>query len=408
LGGEVAELLCKAGVDHFRLCDSDRLTTGNVSRHVGGISDFGAPKTRAVSHRLLEINPYLELGQEDILNGSAVADLTTLSRFIGPADLTICTTADENVEAIINQVAVLIGKTILYGRAIRRAEMGRVFLVRPGIDACKNCLVLCSEDSRKGDTPPQGWIDIPETDTGELLHECGRPVIAGSAIDLSFVAGLIARVALDYLEDRIADKNHWVWVGKPAPGIDSRLACGRSTIATHLAPRIACPACQEPDVRELIITQGVKDQVTSLVESSPDKEMCGILVGYVDDMKRAIAVRAIGPGPRATRSRTTCQRDVEYIQHELNQSTDKLGEKGVYIGEWHSHLEPKPEPSPTDIQSLFGISGAINYLTRCPVMLIAGLDASTGKVTTYRSWAFQASGRMFCIANKTLPNDFIE
>lgn len=52
LGSRVAELLAQAGVGTFRLCDLDRLNTGNVARHLGGLSDFGAWKTRVVMTRL--------------------------------------------------------------------------------------------------------------------------------------------------------------------------------------------------------------------------------------------------------------------------------------------------------------------------------------------------------------------
>ena len=105
LGSEVAELLAKAGVGAFRLCDSDRLATGNVLRHVGGLNEFGASKTRVVASRLFEINPYLEFNDGSLIQGSAVGSLKRLSEFIAPADLIVSTTADEGVESVINHIA---------------------------------------------------------------------------------------------------------------------------------------------------------------------------------------------------------------------------------------------------------------------------------------------------------------
>lgn len=81
------------------------------------------------------INPRLEFDDGSLIHGSAVASLDCLSEFIAPADLVISTGADESVESVINQVAVLEKRPFLYGRALRRGGMGRVFLVRPGRDA---------------------------------------------------------------------------------------------------------------------------------------------------------------------------------------------------------------------------------------------------------------------------------
>jgi integrative and conjugative element protein (TIGR02256 family) len=404
LGSVVAELLAKAGVGRFRLCDSDRLATGNVARHIGGLSDFGALKTRVAAARLLEINPYLQFGEGDVISGSAVGNLEDLATFLDPADLTIVTTADESVESVINEIAVLHRKTVLYGRALRQGSMGRVFLVRPGRDACKACLSEYARATRRGEAKPSDWIDVPETEEDVLLHECGRPVIPASAIDLSFVAALIARVCLDVLEGKTADSNHWLWSQSPAPDVDPRLAQGLYTFIGRLERRFGCPACQEPGVVQLIITESAQADITSITESSPAAETGGVLIGFIDEQCRAVVVRVTGPGPRAERSRSRFSRDIEYVQAELVRAQQELGSRGMYIGEWHSHLEAKPQPSPTDIESLFGVAAAPHYLTRCPAMIIAGLDAGTGKVAALGSWAFPVEGRVHEIVHETLSS----
>jgi integrative and conjugative element protein (TIGR02256 family) len=397
LGSTVAELLAKAGVSKLRLCDCDQLSTGNVARHVGGLNEFGAPKTRVVMRRLFEINPYLRFADGDVITGSAVSSLDELARFMEAADLIVSTTADEGVESIINQVAVLHQKTVIYGRSLRRGSMGRVFLVRPGTDACKGCLASYARSSRQGKEVPNDWIDVIESEDDALLHECGRPVIPASAIDMSFVAALIARVALDVLEGNDGDTNHWLWSRLSAPEVDARLDRELCTFAGRLKPTFCCSACQEPDVVRLFLSEVSRDTIVSTTESSLNAETCGVLIGFVDDERRAVALRATRPGPRAERSREGCIRDTGYIQQELESAAFELGSRGVYIGEWHSHLVSDPEPSPMDIESLLGISMAPNYLTRCPVMLIVGLDPSTGKVAGIKSWAFPIGGRVYPI-----------
>ena len=282
LGSEVAELLAKAGIGAFRLCDGDRLATGNVLRHVGGLNEFGASKTRVVSTRLFEINPHLEFEDGSLIHGSAVASLEGLSDFIRPADLVICTTADESVESVINQIAVLEKKPVLYGRALRRGSMGRVFLVRPGRDACKTCLAGLARAQGEGDKFEADWIDVSEPEDVPLLHECGRPVIPASAIDLAFIAALIARNALDYLEGREREQNHWLWSKESAPDVDARLAAPFATLELTLKPRFDCAACQEPDVLAVTLSESARSDIVAIAEASPKAETGGVLIGFVD------------------------------------------------------------------------------------------------------------------------------
>lgn len=400
LGSKVAEMLGQAGVGHFRLCDSDMLMTGNVARHIGGVTDFGARKTRVVMSRLRQINPYLSFAKADILDCSAVGDLDQLATFIGPADLVVSTMADESAESVLNDIALLQQKPVIYGRALREASMGRVFLARPGVDACKRCLSDYALAKRHGGGAPPDWVDVWEDPNAAVLHECGRPVIAGSAVDLSFIAGLVARTALDFLEGNASNANHWLWTRLPAGEIDPRLASPMSTFIGRLERRLGCPTCQEPDVVEVLMTEEAYATVVSLTEKSPDKETGGVLIGFLGKGNRAVVLAATGPGPKATRTATLFRRDVRYVQAKLDEAGAQLGPRGVYVGEWHSHLTADPQPGAMDMDSLFGIARVPNYLTRCPVLAIAGLDRATGKVATVRTWAFPIAGRIYGIPYK--------
>ena len=276
-----------------------------------------------------------------------------------------------------------------------------MFLVRPGRDACKACLAEFARASGEGRNTPSDWIEVPEPEDTALVHECGRPVIPASAIDLSFIASLIVRCALDYLEGNDEDQNHWLWSKTPAKEIDPRLSTPFTTLVASLERRSGCPACQEPDVTSIVLSPAARGDIIALTENSSDAETGGVLIGYVEDSRRAVVLRATGPGPRAERSEALFSRDVPYIQAEIERAATELGEKGLYVGEWHSHLEVTPSPSVTDIDSLFGIASAPNYLTRCPVMIIAGLDPVEKKVAAVLAWSFPVGGRMYPIHVET-------
>ena len=399
LGSRVAELLAQAGVGRIRLCDADRLTPTNVARHVGGVSDFGATKVRVVMSRLRNINPRLAFGEADVIVGNAISNLDQLGAFMAAADLVISTTADESVESVINQVAMIIQRPVLYGRSLRRARMGRIFLVRPGEDACKACLAEYANDGRQGKSTPADWIDILEGAGDVLLHECGRPVIPGSAAALSFIATLAARVAIDFLERKVADGNHWIWTGPAASDVDKRLGASLSTFQGKLPPSPNCSVCCEPPVIEVVVDDTTRQAIVAETESSPGVETGGVLLGYVDENRRAVVTRATGPGPKAVKTAEGFHRDINYAQEETDRGEKELGDKGVYIGEWHSHLESAPEPSATDVRSLIGIAAAANYLTSTPVLVIAGYDQAARKVTTLRSWVFVAGRRFYRVPN---------
>jgi len=402
LGAKVAELLAQAGVGTFCLCDPDRLAIGNVARHIAGLADFGSPKTHVVARRLLQITPYVKISAS--LCCSAVSSLEELAEFLGQADLTICTTADENVESTINQVAILYEKTVLYGRALRRGSMGRIFLVRSERDPCKACLASYSWQSRAGQPTPKGWVEVTEREEDVLLHECGRPVIPASAVDLSFVAGLISRVALDYLEGKEPAANHWLWSSVPAADVDARLAAPLSPLSLTLPRHDRCPVCRKPDVTSVVLTEEARDAIITQVQSSVAVETGGILMGCVDDNRTAIVARATGPGPRAVKAPTGFDRDVKYVQSELDKAARELGARGLYIGEWHSHLEKATEPSPKDVMSMRGIAEPPNYLTCCPVLVIAGIDPESAQVSNLTAWSFPVGGRIHAIPHQVVSS----
>lgn len=383
LGSKVAEMLAQAGVNNFHLCDGDILKVGNVARHVGGLRDCGAPKTEVVANRIFDVNPYADISS---LDGMASPSHPGLKDLLTGVDLVVSTIADEGTESGFNDLAIELGVPVIYGRAMRRGQMGRVFLVRPRLDACKTCLGMISRSQ------PTDWVTVIERPEDVLLHECGRPVIAGSAIDLAFVAGLIARMALDYLESVPPTSNHLVWTLRATEEFGQRLNSPFSVAQSHFEPQLACPSCGAAKIREASLPDAVREFIYSEVTSSPIVETGGILIGRRDGTT-AVIVRATGPGPKAVRTATRFERDVDFVQQQLDIESSK-DPSNVYIGEWHSHLVPTPVPSGRDVLSLTGIAQSSNYATDCPVMLICGFDQEKKGVGELKGWAFPVESSM--------------
>jgi integrative and conjugative element protein (TIGR02256 family) len=384
LGSKVGEMLAQAGVTHFNLCDGDILHVGNVARHVGGLRDSGAPKTEVVANRIRDVNPYAQITVfNKHINSPSQEEVRD---FFTDVDLIISTIADEGTESGFNELAVEMGTPVIYGRSMRRGQMGRIFVVRPGVDACKTCLGMIARRNASD------WISVIERSEDALLHECGRPVIAGSAVDLAFVSGYIARTAIDFLESDSSLKNHLVWTLRGTEEFDGQLNFPFSIFQANFEPEPGCPSCGSTRVSGISLLSSVRDFIVTEVASSPTVETGGILIGRIDGTT-AIVTRATGPGPKAVRTVTRFERDIEFAQKELDAESSKDASM-VYIGEWHSHLVAEPVPSGRDVLSLTGIAQSSNYATDCPIMLICGFDPEKKTVGELKGWVFPVESSM--------------
>lgn len=408
LGGEIADTLAKAGVGTLVLVDPDLVRPGNVVRHVAGLAATGLAKTDAVRHVLHQHNPFVSV---ESVPKSATRSLGDLEALLDRADLVVSTIADENVEAVVNEAAVRLGRTVIYGRALRAGTAARVFRVRPARDACKQCLAQYRVEAEhyrtagstggdvvrvgdvNGGAPPLDWLDLPEVPGEIISRECGNPVLAGSAADLRFAANLTARAALDELGDGV-EWNNLLWSREPLPDVHADLARPYATLLRTISPHPRCSTCGRPRTVAITLSPEARESIVRLTQGKPDRETGGVLIGYVDDVGVAVVVEATDAGPNATETPTRYEHDVSYVNACLREAAERLGERGRYIGEWHSHLERDPRPSARDVESLSDIAAAPNYLTDEPVMVIAGLDPATGQVTTLHGSCFPVGLRM--------------
>ena len=178
---------------------------------------------------------------------------------------------------------------------------------------------------------------------------CGQAVLAGSSADLRFAADLTALAALDELGAGVLWNNLlWVlepWAGAAAP-IDVPYGVLRQSQARH--PQ--CTTCQAPRVHEIAIPPDVLAALRVLAEAKPGTETGGALIGY-EENGVVYVVEATAAGPNAVEEPTRFVYDAMYINERLRDAATRLGDRGKYVGEWHSHPEADPQPSPRDIRS---------------------------------------------------------
>jgi len=237
--------------------------------------------------------------------------------------------------------------------------------VIPGKDACFTCLSLYR---REGNTI---FKDIDEDpDLPMLTNECNNPVRAASAADLKVLASLTSRTLIDYFQDEETDKNHWIWSMESLENFSLAEEQKGILESAFIPQHPSCPTCKTIDAVRILVSKEAHEVMKQEAETSGKVETGGILIGYVSEEGNYIVQRATLPGSQAVRSEHGFERDVEFSQRELERALNDLGDRGLYLGEWHYHPRGSNAPSGLDIKSLTEIAKQDNYRIDKPIMII--------------------------------------
>ncbi|GAB3879629.1 hypothetical protein GCM10028824_43360 [Hymenobacter segetis] len=357
LGSEIADSLGKAGVGHLKLVDNQTQYPHNSIRHLAGLHLATLPKAVAVAQVVADHNPFvkLDVAVEDILRGE-------FAHYMLPAGIGICSIAEDNTEAYLNEQAIAHQRTMFYARALRGGKAARIFRIIPGVDACFHCLTLYRREQH------EDFVDVPEdTALPTLRNECNNPIRPASAADLKLISALTSRLLLDYLQSLTPTApNHWVWATEPISGLPEQAGVPFSLHTRSLLPHPDCPYCQALHRMRVLIEPAALDFMRQLTLATPGVETGGILIGKISAGLVHVQY-ASPPGPGAVRTPMRFERDVESCQQFLN---GYAAQGLLYLGEWHSHPDENNNPSTTDLTSLARIAQQPQYLTTKPIMLI--------------------------------------
>ena len=186
---------------------------------------------------------------------------------------------------------------------------------------------------------------------------------------MKIIVGIFSRVIIDFLQGRDTDNKHWIWSSEPLDDLADASTYGFIR-AVRIPPHPKCIVCQRLEEKKVYILKGVLDFMRHESAVSGDVETGGVLIGFRKGGDDYVIVRASKAGPNAIRTKTRFEKDEEYCQKELLDAFNELGEKGLYLGEWHFHPSGGNEPSGLDIKSLTEIAAQDNYRIDKPVMII--------------------------------------
>ena len=314
LGSYFSENLAKAGIGKIYLVDKEILKVHNVIRHTCNIPYVGWLKTKAVAWDAIALhNPFVKAEAIDvnILNNS-------IDSYFNLESIGISTIADDFVEGYLNERSIQTERLVFYARALRGGKAARIFRVKPGVDACKECLALYREEKR-------AFIDLPDDPSlPPLINECNNPIRQGSAADMSVIASLLSSVVIDYLQNPVDDYNHWIWYTEELPGLTLNQNQSGVCYKHFIPPHPKCRLCQRIELKEVLIAQESVDHMRGEAVSAGRVETGGILIGFRNITGNLVVTKSTGPGPNAICREDAFERDVEYCQQQLKESSEEL------------------------------------------------------------------------------------
>lgn len=360
LGSETSDALSKAGVGILILVDKEMFKAHNAVRHCLGTNRVGFPKTLAMAESIYLHNPFVkvETCNLDIL-------VSGLDSYLPESTIGISTIADDNVEAYLNEEAVNENRTVFYCRGLRGGKAARIYRVIPYKDACKTCLSLHRRDMNPC------FTDIKEDEAlPTLTNECNNPVRPASAADIKAIGGIFSRIIIDHLHGLSTENNHWIWTTEALDTLKMENPVQGNLSSWNIPPHLDCPTCQKLQEKKVYMVREAYEFAKKESAASKDIETGGIILGYRTGDGKYVITRITGPGAKAVRTADWFEKDVEYCQREIEKAFVELGDKGLYLGEWHYHVIGGNSPSGTDIKSLTEIAAQDNYRVDKPVMII--------------------------------------
>ncbi len=100
-------------------------------------------------------------------------------------------------------------------------------------------------------------------------------------------------------------------------------------------------------------------------------ETGGVLMGYVKD-ETVHVIKASDGGPDAIHEDVYFRADPNYIDMFIDVEYANSGGKLRYLGEWHTHSQIIPEPSPKDLNSLYEIAESADDF--CLLLIIGAIN----------------------------------
>ena len=206
LGGHAAVTLAESGTQVLKIVDVDRLSPGNIVRHVAGHDQVGGLKVDAVQAVIKNHAPWSEV--DPVAPSANLVGPREIGQLVQGVDLVIDATGNDAFVFPVARVAEDLGKPLVSGALFRGGFVGRVQRKALETDASIND----RPDSPDYPIVPPGdpRVDLAEPDLG-----CSAPVNNAPPASVLACASLISQVAIDVLTKRFEFEDEVIDVYRP-------------------------------------------------------------------------------------------------------------------------------------------------------------------------------------------------
>jgi integrative and conjugative element protein (TIGR02256 family) len=373
LGGNIAHLLCRAGVRRLALYDNGLVNPGLLVRQPYRRADIGRRKVEALAEDLLEVRLELEVQ-------SHAVDLSTL--LLRDPDATT-----DDVDVVIDATASSsVQQALERGWSARTRKIPVASLILDGT-ASSSLSVLCSGEGSGGpwDRYRKLKLNICRSANMRTLAErfypldggrifqpepgCSEPTFIGSAADSAALAALgLNQVASElWGTTGVSFGNTFTQTARRTSKTESDVSC---EFAPDLVTRGA-----EMEVRIASEAFGLMRRWIADNRKRRGKkvETGGLLWGEWDDAVGIIWVTSVSGPPSDSRfsaEEFLCGTKGTVAAHNLWQKRSR-GAAG-YIGMWHTHPVSTPLPSATDFRGMSQILTRGKLPPRRNLLIIIG------------------------------------
>lgn len=137
LASAVAASLAGTGIGDYMVCDMESLSTVNLIRHLGRISELGRPKTKIIKDYIESHNP---LAVVQTVNDDLIKNGELLRALIESCDIVVAASGNPELNYQINIICHELGKKAVYGGIFAGAKSAYVFCVPSSLHACFDCI----------------------------------------------------------------------------------------------------------------------------------------------------------------------------------------------------------------------------------------------------------------------------
>lgn len=194
VGSLVAMELARAGVGNFLLADPDTMEYHNICRHQCGIEDVGDLKVNALSRKLRNINPKVNIETFDGIIQNIPKEM--LDRFCVAGETIFIGCADNRTADVYsNRISIYYGAAFLSIGFWERAFAGEIFYHIPGKNMpCYECAL-----GTGGNLSARAEANHHVYSNQEHIE--GMKFEPGISVDINFITSIGIKLTLDILNE---------------------------------------------------------------------------------------------------------------------------------------------------------------------------------------------------------------